>query len=230
MGKVGEETVEKERAPYFASFMKRIGGVFLAPDETFNHIIADRIGFWEPLILMILLVAIQGAVLASFAYRVFSAIASSIGALTSGGLGLGFLNFILVTMIFAMIIMALIAWIIMAGIAHISAKYLFKGDGSFVQLLKLYGYTLTPISLVILGTMLFSVSWATWPLTLFFQIIATFWIVFLMATAVKHNYKIDSGKAFISSFIGPMVIWLVCVGIAWTWMWLLIHSATGGLI
>jgi hypothetical protein len=51
-----------------------------------------------------------------------------------------------------------------------------------------------------------------------------------MAVAVKHNYKIDTGKAFISSFIGPMTVWLVVVGGMWAWMWLLIRSLTGGAI
>jgi len=33
-----------------------------------------------------------------------------------------------------------------------------------------------------------------------------FWGVLLMAVAVKHNYKVDIGKGFISSFIGPMLV------------------------
>ena len=224
------EAPKIERKPYFTSLLNRIGGVFLAPDATFNQIIADRIGFLEPLILMIMLVAIEGAVIASFAYRVFSAVVNAIGLLTGAGSTAGFFTFAVAIIVFVMIFGTLIAWIILAGIAHATAKYIFRGKGSFVQLMKLYGYTLVPISLMILSTMLVAISWVSWPLVLFLNIVATFWIVLLMAVAVKHNYNIDIGKAFISSFIGPMTVWLIIAGLMWAWMWLIIHSLTGGIV
>jgi hypothetical protein len=64
----------------------------------------------------------------------------------------------------------------------------------------------------------------------FSSIIATFWVVLLMAVAVKHNYKIDIGKGFISSFIGPMLVWLIIVGIFWVWVILTIRTFTGGIV
>lgn len=230
MEKVDVGATKKERSSFFTSFLNRIGGVFLAPDATFSQIITERIGFWEPLMLMILLVAIEGAVIASFAYRVFSAFVNAMGIFSGGVADAGFFTLAIAIMISVMIFGTLIGWVILAGIAHVSAKYIFRGEGSFVQLMKLYGYTLIPISLVILSTVLMAISWVAWPLTLFLNIVATFWIVLLMAVAVKHNYKIDIGKAFISSFIGPMTIWLIIVGIMWAWMWLLIHSLTGGIV
>jgi hypothetical protein len=230
MEKVEVEKSKMERKPYFTSFLNRIGGVFLAPDATFSEIIAERIGFWEPLMLMIMLVAIEGAVVASFAYRVYSAVVNAIGLLMGGVTSAGFFTFAVAIIIFVMIFGTLIAWIILAAIAHASAKYIFRGKGSFVQLMKLYGYTLLPIILTILSTMLVAISWVAWPLVLFLHIVATFWIVLLMAVAVKHNYDIDVGKAFISSFIGPMTVWLIIVGSMWAWMWLIIHSLTGGIV
>jgi hypothetical protein len=129
-----------------------------------------------------------------------------------------------------MIAAVLIGWIIVAGIAHLSAKYIFRGTGSFAQLLKLYGYSLAPMSLVILGTVLIGISWVALPLTCFFSVIAVFWIVILMMAAVKQNYGLDTGKAFISSFIGPLIVWLIIVGIFWIWIWLAISSFAGGLV
>jgi hypothetical protein len=96
--------------------------------------------------------------------------------------------------------------------------------------MKLYGYALVPYSLVILGTVLVGLSWTTWPFAVFFSIVTTFWVVLLMAVAVKSNYKIDIGKGFISSFIGPMLVWLIIVGIFWAWMILIIRSFTGGMV
>jgi hypothetical protein len=230
MEKIEAQTPKMERKPYFTSFLNRIGGVFLAPDATFSQIIAERIGFLEPLMLMIMLVAIEGAVVASFAYRVFSAVVNAIGLLTGGVTSAGFFTFAVAIVIFVMIFGTLIVWVILAAIAHVSARYVFRGRGSFVQLMKLYGYTLVPISLVILSTVLMAISWVSWPLVLFLNIVATFWNVLLMAVAVKHNYGIDIGKAFISSFIGPMTVWLIIVGSMWAWMWLIIHSLTGGIV
>lgn len=229
MEKTESQTVAKESGSAFASFLNRIGGVFLAPDATFNQIISSRIGFWEPLILILLLVGIEGAVLASFAVRMLSAIMNSLGAISSGA-PLGFLAVLPTIMIIVMIVSFLILWIIVAGIAHLIARFVFGGRGFFLQLLKLYGYSFAPYSLAILGTVLVGISWTTWPLAIFLNIAATFWIVVLMTSAVKHNYDIDTGKAFISSFIGPMLVWLVTVGIFWVWILLLMSSFAGGVV
>jgi hypothetical protein len=230
MGKVENETPRKGTGSYFASFLNRIGGVFLAPDATFNQIIADKIGFWEPLVLVLLLVVIEAAVLSSLAYRMFSTFMTAISPLSGGFISPGFLSVALLTMTFVTIVVTLIFWVIIVGIAHLTAKYIFNGDGSFVQLMKLYGYSFVPYSLVILSTVLLGISWVTWPVSAFLNIVMTFWIVLLMAVAVKHGYKIDIGKAFISSFIGPMVVWLIMVSIFWVWILVIITSFTGGFI
>jgi hypothetical protein len=133
-------------------------------------------------------------------------------------------------MILMMVIVTLISWVIVSGIAHLIARYVFKGQGSYVQLMKLYGYTFVPYSLVILGTVLVELSWTTWLIAVFLSVVTTFWVVLLMAVAVKHNYGIDIGKAFISSFIGPMLLWLLIVGLSWVWILIALRSFTGGLV
>lgn len=229
MEKSESELPKEGIASYFSLFLSRIGGVFLAPDAAFKRIIADKIGFWEPFLLILLLVGIESMVLASFVHRVVSAIMVSVGSLV-GDVFLGFLGVIWLILVIANMVATLILWVVVAGIAHISAKYIFKGEGSFVQLMKLYGYSLVPFSLVILGTVLLGISWATWPLLAFFNIVAAFWVVLLMAVAAKHNYNVDIGKAFISSFIGPMVVWLIIMGVFWVWILFIISSFAGGLV
>jgi hypothetical protein len=212
------------------SFLNRIGGVILAPDDTFPDVITERVGLWEPLLLLILLFAIQSAVQASFAYRVFSAFAGALSPLTGGFAAGGWFSIAVLGMVVATIIGVLIFWVVIAGIAHLCAKYVFRGNGSFVGLLRLYGYSFLPYGLVILSTVLFGISWTLWPISAFLSIVAIFWIVVLMAVAVKHNYRIDAGKAFISSFVGPMTLWLIVMGIFWVWILLMIRSLTGGLV
>jgi hypothetical protein len=229
MEKAEKEASRAIQTSHFLSFLNRIGGIFLAPDVTFSQIIAERISFLEPFMVVILLVGIEAAVVASFAYRLFAAITASIGSFT-GGASLGFLAVIPWIMLTIVIVAALIFWLVVAGIAHVGAKYIFKGNGSFVQLVKLYGYAFIPYSLAILSTILFGISWATWPISMFLNIATTFWIVVLMTTAVRQNYGIDTGKAFISSFIGPMLVWLLIIGLLWAWMWIAINTIAGGFI
>ncbi len=167
--------------------------------------------------------------MASFAQRLISAITTAISPVT-GSANLGFLGIIPWIMLIVMIILVLIGWVIVAGIAHLSARYIFRGVGSFTQLLKLYGYSLAPMSLMIFATVLIGVSWIALPLTQFLFVAAVFWIVMLMTVAVRQNYGLDTGKAFISSFIGPLIVWLVIMVIFWIWIWLALSSFTGGLI
>jgi hypothetical protein len=226
----GSEAPKKSASTHFVSFLNRVGGIFLAPDDTFNQMLSQRVRFWQPLVIVIALFAIQGAVIASFAFRLFQAIADFVSPLTGTIGAIGFASVVFAAMIFGMIVCALIFWVIVAAIAHLIARYVFRGKGSYVQLLKFYGFALVPYSLIILSTVLFASSWGLWPLSVFLHTVAYFWIVFLMATAVKHNYSIDAGKGFISSFIGPMLVVLIIVGIFWTWVWLAISAASGGFM
>lgn len=229
MEKSGQQTPEKESSSYFTSFLNRIGGIFLAPDSAFTQIISQKISFWEPFILILLLVGIEGAVLASFAVRIVTAVVSVFTPVT-GAVNLSILYFFVWLALAVMFLVALIAWVILAAIAHLFARYVFRGQGSFFQLLKLYGYTAVPCSLVILGTVLIGISWAAWPLMQFLAVAAVFWVVLLMALAVKHNYGLDTGKAFISSFIGPMIVQLIITEALWAWIGYYMTSIAGGFV
>jgi hypothetical protein len=230
MGNVSGEPPNRESRFVFTSFVNRVGGVFLAPETTFNQIIMGRVSFWEPLLLLLMMVLIEGAVVSSFAYRIVSAVGNALSPLTGGTFAFGFVSVVFVFVVLMMVVAALIFWVIVAGIAHLIAEYVFRGRGSYVQLLKLYGYSFVPYSLAILGTVLVGLSWTTWPIAIFLSIVTTFWVVLLMAVAVKHNYGIDIGKAFMSSFIGPMLLWLLIVGLSWVWMLATLGSFTGGLV
>jgi len=63
----------------------------------------------------------------SFANRVISAITGLVNPLTGATLPRGFMNLILAGMVFMRVIGALIFWVIIAGIAHLVARYIFRG-------------------------------------------------------------------------------------------------------
>ena len=230
MESTSHQPPKKESRSLFTSFVNRVGGTFLAPDDTFNQIITGKVSFWESFLLVLMLIVVECAVVSSFAYRFVSAVTNALNPVTGGMFSSSLMSIVFVSIIFAMIIATLIFWVIVAGIAHLIAKYIFRGQGSYIQLMKLYGYTLVPYSLVILGTVLIGLSWTTWPIAIFFNVVAIFWVVLLMAVAVKHNYGIDIGKGFISSFIGPMLLWLLIMGLFWAWMLLALRSFTGGFM
>ncbi|MDH7563470.1 MAG: Yip1 family protein [Candidatus Bathyarchaeota archaeon] len=226
-----EKTVEDQKPTESAisRVFTRIGGVLLAPESTYQQVIANKISFWEPLIIVLLLIGVQTAVVVSFCYRAVTAIAESLSSIT-GAIPLGFFSFFAVIAFIGVILVTLVVWTLVALIAHIIARHIFNGQGSFGQLMKLYGYSTIPWSLQILGTVLFGVSWVLWPMLVFFHIVALFWIVTLMSIAVRQNYNIDAGKAFIASFVGPMTVWLIITGILWAWIWFTISSLTGGVV
>ncbi|MBS7633383.1 YIP1 family protein [Candidatus Bathyarchaeota archaeon] len=221
--------VQKPTGSTISRVLTRIGGVLLAPESTYQQVIANKISFWEPLIVVLLLVGVQTAIIASFCYRVIAAIEESLTSIT-GAIPLGLFSFFAAIVFMGAILVTLAMWVLLALIAHIIARHVFKGQGSFGQLMKLYGYSTIPCSLQILGLTLFGINWVLWPILVFFHVVALFWIVILMSIAVKQNYNIDAGKAFIASFVGPMTVWLIITGVLWAWVWFTISSFTGGFI
>jgi len=206
---------------YFAGFLNRLGGTLLDPGKAFEQIIAEKRGFLEPLLVVFLIHGIQGAIIGSFIVRIILAIYVLLGEWI-GEAPVGLIVSIPVITFFAAFISTLILWVILAGIAHICAKYIFKGAASFGQLFKLYGYVSVPYSLIILATVLLGVNFTLFPFSLILGLIAIFWTVLIMVVAIDTNYKIGSGKAFISSIVGPMVVllilfialWLILLGMA----------------
>jgi hypothetical protein len=217
-----EKTASKATiSSYFTGFLNRLGGTLLDPGKTFEQIIAEKRGFLEPLLIVFLSHGIQGAIIGSFIVRIILAIYALLGEWI-GEAPSGLIVSIPIITFFVAFVGTLILWVILAGIAHLCAKYIFKGAGSFGQLLKLYGYASVPYSLIILATVLIGVNFTLSPLSLILGLTAIFWMVLIMVVAVDTTYKIGSGKAFISSFVGPMIVllilfialWLILLGIA----------------
>ena len=217
-----EKTASKGKTvSYFMGFFDRLGGTLLDPRQTFEQIIAEKRGVLEPLLTVFLSHGIQGAIIGSFITRMILAIWAFLGEWL-GEVPHGLIVSIPIIAFFVAFIAALILWVILAGIAHLCAKYVFKGAGSFGQLFKLYGYASVPYSLIILATVLIGINFSLSPLSLVLGLIAIFWTVLIMVVAVDTNHKIGLGKAFISSFVGPMIVllilfvvlWLVLMGIA----------------
>ena len=199
---------------YFREFLNRLGGTLLDPRQTFEQMIAEKRGFLEPLLIVFLSHGIQGAIIGSFIARMILAIWAFLGEWL-GEAPQGLIVSIPIITFFLAFIGTLILWVILAGVAHLCAKYIFKGAGSFGQLFKLYGYASVPYSLIILATVLIGVNLSLSPLSLILGLTAIFWTVLVMVVAVDTNHKIGLGKAFISSFVGPMIVLLILFVALW---------------
>jgi len=165
------------------------------------------------LLLIIIFFGIQGALVGVFVTRVFSSIITFLGSY-AGFEQFGTLqalsSIIPVTTTIMCIVGSLIFWLISTGISHLCARYIFGGMGAYTQLLKLYGYATVPSSLVIFGIILVGLNFfffAGYFLVLF--LIALFWMVTISVVAVERCHLIDPGKAFISSFVLPLVVYLI---------------------
>ncbi|MEM3068446.1 MAG: YIP1 family protein [Nitrososphaerales archaeon] len=207
-----ETSIQSKPPSGFTGFLGRLGGTLLEPRKTFYDMMQREMGILEPLFLIIVFFGIQGALVGVFTVRIlysFLAFLSPIiGAEQLQAFQGGLFIVPFITAI-SWIVFALMIWIISAGITHLCAKYIFKGMGSYTQLLKLYGYASVPSSLVILGMMLTSLNFSIFfGLSMILCLMAVFWTVIILVVAVERCYLIDPGQAFISSFIVPLIVYL----------------------
>jgi hypothetical protein len=217
---MGNETsVQRESSSGFTGFLERLGGILLEPRRTFYDMMQGKMGILEPLLLIIIFFGVQGALVGVFTVRIlysFLAFFSPIIGTEQLRTLQGSLLIVPVITTISWIIVALLLWVISAGIAHLCAQFIFKGIGSYTQLLKLYGYASVPSSLVVLGMMLVSLNFSIFfgP-SLILCLIAVFWTVIILVIAVERCYLIDPGQAFISSFIVPLIVYLALSALVW---------------
>ncbi|MCP8309721.1 MAG: YIP1 family protein [archaeon] len=221
-------TLAQRKSPSgFTGFLDRLGGILLEPRKTFYDILEEKRGILEPLFLIIVFFGIQGTLVGVFIVRILYSIFILLGPIIGVGQLKAFQGSLFIIPIIttiSWIVFALLLWVISAGIAHLCAKYVFKGMGSYAQLLTLYGYASVPSSLVILGMMLASLNFSIFfGFSIILCLIAVFWTVIILVVAVERCHLIDPGQAFISSFIVPLIFLLILSGLIW-----LIFTGLGG--
>ncbi|MCP8318510.1 MAG: YIP1 family protein [Candidatus Methylarchaceae archaeon HK01B] len=208
-----EVSVKYKDSTGFTGFLDRLGGALLEPRKTFDDILTEKRSILEPLLLILVFFGIQGALVGVFFVRIISSIFTLLSPITGFeqfGTFQAFSFIIPVTTAIMWIIGSLILWVVSAGIAHLCARYIFGGMGAYTQLLKLYGYAIVPSSLVILGMVLVGLNFLFFfSYCIVLCLIAIFWMVSISVVAVERCHLIDPGKAFISSFILPLVVYMI---------------------
>lgn len=103
------------------------------------------------------------------------------------------------------IIWGLFKLLIWSGITHIIAKFVFKGEGSFVRLFGLLGYTSVASILLIFGIMTFMLA-TTFLASVLLLVLMDLWILIIATIAVDVEHKIGIGKSFLSCCGIPALI------------------------
>lgn len=202
-------------------FLERLGGTLLEPGKTFEQLISAKRGFLEPFLIVLVFHGVVGSLVGSLIDNLVLSFHAFLGPFLGGDITVIILEIPVVTTLLG-IICGFMLWVIFAGIAHLCARHVFKGGGSFAQLLKLYGYTYVPCFLVIMATLLLEANFVLFlGYSMILDITAILWMGLLMVVAVERSHRIDPGKAFLSSLIGPLVIsvaLLVAGGLLVTWI------------
>jgi len=219
--KIERASAQQEVYSYFIGFIDRLGGTLLEPGKTFEQMISEKRGFLEPLFIVFVFHVVVGALVGSFIAKLALSILAFLGPFL-GGEVTGIILQIPVLITLLWLVCGLMLWVIFAGIAHLCARHVFKGVGSFAQLLKLYGYAYVPYFLVIIATMLLEANLFLFlGYSMILYITAILWMVLLMVVAVERSHRIDPGKAFISSLTGPLAISIILLatsGLLISWM------------
>ncbi len=121
---------------------------------------------------------------------VIVAIARGIGGLNEGTQG-----------IFVGIVLALLGWLLWAGITYLVGDKLLGGTATWGELLRTLGYAQSPGVLLVIGFVPL-VGWLV-------ALIVPFWLLVTGIVAIRQALDFSTGKAVLTAVLG----WVVAVGI-----------------
>jgi hypothetical protein len=106
------------------------------------------------------------------------------------------------------IVLGLLKIFIWSGISHLIAKFVFKGEGSFVPTFGLFGYAFVSFTLGIVGLATLMVAGTVFATFLMWLLMAV-WFIVLATVAVATEHKIGVGRAFLSVTGIPVLVIIV---------------------
>lgn len=170
----------------FLNFFDDIAGVMVSPERFFREILDKNI-------------ATRGIYVFIF-FAAFLGI--MVGALIAGIVKNAFLP-VLLAVVFA--VYGLVKIFIWAGISHLVAKFVFKGEGTFINTFGLFGYSSVTYILGIFGVMTLILA-STIFTSGMLLVLMYIWTVLIGTVAVNAEHKIGMGKSFLSCFGVPSLV------------------------
>jgi hypothetical protein len=188
-------------------FIERIGGALIDPEITFNTIIKRGIGVRGAILNIILFSVVEALLFSSAISLILMRVAVFLREWFGFSLAsAGWLPWVITpTFIGLKIVLSLLAWVILGGLAHLSARHAFSGEGTYSEILTLYGYGWSAKMPLLAGAAL-SILTQNPVYLLVFALVSFIWILIVWTAAVKVSHGIDFGRAFISVFIVPLVV------------------------
>ncbi|RLI27877.1 MAG: hypothetical protein DRO46_04910 [Candidatus Hecatellales archaeon] len=194
------------------SVLERLGGVLIDSESTFKAMLEGGVGVGGALLTVLVFSMVEGftlgASLSGFLHH-FGDFLTWLGFSLLGGFSLTWLNWLLIpSLIVGLTLFNLIFWTLTSWISHIAAKYVFCGEGSYVQLLTLTGYGWTAVMPFLAGLALANLTESLLLLTVL-TLTSLAWFFTVWVTAVKVAYGLDIGRAFTASFLTPLTIYVI---------------------
>ena len=202
--------------------LERIGGALIDPESTFKAMVESGVGVGEALLCLLAFTVAAGFTFSPVVLKLAEVFAGFAGWLGFPGYGAltPSLAWIAASILIVLLVFGnLVFWALSAGIAHLTAKYAFKGEGSYAGVLTAYGYSYSAFTPFLVGVTLTNLMGLALLLPLF-TLISAAWFLILWVVAVKTVHRIDAGRGFISAFLTPLTVYLLIVfalvrGLAW---------------
>ena len=170
----------------FLDFFDGIVGVMVSPERSFREIL-DKNSATRGIYIFIFFAAFLGIM---------------VGALIAGIVKNAFLP-VLLAVVFA--VYGLVKIFIWAGISHLVAKFVFKGEGTFINTFGLFGYSSVTYILGIFGLMTLILASTIFTSSMLL-VLMYIWTVLIGTVAVNAEHKIGMGKSFLSCFGVPSLV------------------------
>lgn len=189
-------------------FFRRLVGVFLLHEETFEKIGIDKDLTWQAF-LVVFLVALSGALSAAVTAAVLglgavalnSALGMAEGLFESSLFRLPTLNPI--SVFFTKFVGAFITWLLWALVTYLIGVYVFKGHTSFSEMLRIIGFAQAPRLLSFLGVIPIPF------LGLLMSLVGWVWAIIATYTGVKQGLALDGGKTILTIVVSLIVMFFV---------------------
>ncbi len=194
--------------------LERLGGVLIDPEATFRAMLDGEIGVGGALITVVLIAVVEGLAVGSILTGQLGRIGEFFAPWLSLGFQLEWFAWLAVpAAVVGLTLFSLIFWTLTSWIAHVAGRYLFGGDGSYVQILTLTGYCWVAAMPFLAGIALTALTGETILVTVL-TIVSLAWFFTVWVTAAKVVYEIDMGRAFVASFLTPLTIYTIILFLA----------------
>ncbi len=189
-------------------FIQRLIGVFLLREQTFENIGTNK-DLTGQAFLVELMVALAGAISAATTAAILGLSAVALNSALSVADSLVESSLFRVptmnpvSVFFSAFVGVFISWLLWALVTYLIGTYVFKGDTTFSEMLRIIGFAQAPRLISLLGII---------PIPFFgllTSLVGWVWAVIATFIGVRQGLELDNGKAMLTIVVSLVVIFFV---------------------